>query len=220
MPRRAMKEMGFQACCLLCDAPDKDAANRCKSCISHHRGVRDLLAKAPADDSLYQFAKEILMMAAAPHRYDHDDVHGAALTHQQRLAASLTDQKPLPSSEEIVGVFERQRVGKELVDVDEKTNPAVENMNAAMYIDQEQLEQYGSRTVPSRAIEQVDRRDRVGEDTELTDRLEAATKAQSAPEEQTEAVEERVFEERQKNRQAWKETISDVKELLDDDFDL
>ena len=159
-------------------------------------------------------------MAAAPHRYDHDDVHGAALTHQQRLAASLTDQRPLPSSEEIVGVFERQRVGKELVDVDEKTNPAVENMNAAMYIDQEQLEQYGSRTVPSRAIEQVDRRDRVGEDTELTDRLEAATKAQSATEEQTEAVEERVFEERQKNRQAWKETISDVKELLDDDFDL
>ena len=93
-------------------------------------------------------------------------------------------------------------------------------MNAAMYIDQEQLEQYGSRTVPSRAIEQVDRRDRIGEDTELTDRLEAATKAQSAPEEQAEVVEEKVFEERQKNRQVWKETLSDVKELLDDDFDL
>ena len=45
------------------------------------------------------------MMAAAPHRHDHDEVHGAALIHQQRLAASLTDQKPLPSSEEIVEVF-------------------------------------------------------------------------------------------------------------------
>lgn len=220
MPRRAMKEMGFQACCLLCDAPDEGAAIRCKACINHHRGVRDTLAKAPADDSLYQFAKEILMMAAAPHRYDHDDVHGEALTHQQRLAASLTEQKPLPSSEEIAEVFERQRVGKELVDVDERTHPAVENMNAAMYIDQEQLEQYGSRTVPSRKIEQVDRRDRIGEDTELTDRLEAATKAQYAPKEQIEEVEERTFEERQKNRQVWKKTLSDVKELLDDDLDL
>ena len=220
MPRRAMKEMGFQACCLLCDAPDKGAGARCKSCISHHRNVRDVLAKAPADDSLFQFAKEILMMAAAPHRHDHDEVHGAALIHQQRLAASLTDQKPLPSSEEIVEVFARQRVGKEMVDVDEKTNQDVEGMNAAMYIDQEQLEHYGSRTVPSREIKQVDRRDRIGEDTELTDRLEAATKAQSAPEEKIAEVEERTFEERQKNRQVWKKTLSDVRELLDDDLDL
>jgi hypothetical protein len=220
MPRRAMKEMGFQACCLLCDAPDKDAEARCKSCIGHHRNVRDVLAKAPADDSLYQFAKEILMMAAAPHRHDHDEVHGAALIHQQRLAASLTDQKPLPSSEEIVEVFARQRVGKEMVDVDKKTNQAVEGMNAAMYVDQEQLEQYGSRTVPSREIKPVDRRDRIGEDTVLTDRLEAATKAQLAPKEKITEVEERTFEARQKNRKVWKKPLSDVKELLDDDLDL
>ena len=109
---------------------------------------------------------------------------------------------------------------KELVDVDEKTNQAVESMNAAMYVNQEQLEQYGSRTVPSQEIKQVDRRDRIGEDTELTDRLEAATKAQSAPEEKIAEVEERTFEERQKNREVWKKTLSDVKELLDDDLDL
>ena len=219
MPRRAMKEMGFQACCLLCDAPDTAAEKRCKSCITHHRGVRDEIAKAPADDSLYQFAKEILMMAAAPHRHDHDDVHGPALTHQQRLAADLGERKPMPSSEEIVEVFERQRALKNDV-FDAPSNQGIERGNAAMYVDQTQLEQYGSRTVPSRSIDQVDRTDRVGEDTELTDRLEAATEAQAAPEELVEIVEEIVFEERQKNRAAWKDTLSDVKDLLDDDLDL
>ena len=214
-----MKEMGFQACCLLCDAPDTAAEKRCKSCITHHRGVRDEIAKAPADDSLYQFAKEILMMAAAPHRHDHDDVHGPALTHQQRLAADLGERKPMPSSEEIVEVFERQRALKNDV-FDAPNNQGIEQGNAAMYVDQTQLEQYGSRTVPSRSIDQVDRTDRVGEDTELTDRLEAATEAQAAPEELVEIVEEIVFEERQKNRAAWKDTLSDVKDLLDDDLDL
>ena len=60
----------------------------------------------------------------------------------------------------------------------------------------------------------------IGEDIELTDRLEAATEAQSAPEEMVELVEELVFEERQRNREAWKSTLSDVKDLLDDDLDL
>jgi hypothetical protein len=218
MPRRAMKEMGFQACCLLCDASDEGAMDRCKSCIGHHRGVRDLLAKAPVDSSLYQFAKEILMMAAAPHRHDHDEVHGPALTHQQQLAAALTEEKPLPSSEDIVEVFQRQRAGKDegVVASDAST---VESLNQAMFVDQVQMEQYGSRTVPSRKIEQVDRSDRSGEDTELTDRLEAATEAQTAPRELVDTVEERVFEERQKSREAWKSTLSDVKNLLDDELD-
>ncbi|MEJ6563119.1 MAG: hypothetical protein QNL85_05375 [Euryarchaeota archaeon] len=225
MPRRAMKEMGFQACCLLCDAPDNAAEKRCKSCIRHHRGVRDEIAKAPSDDSLYQFAKEILMMAAAPHRHDHDDVHGPALAHQQRLAAALGERQPMPSSEEIVEVFERQRALKtEGFGAQESEGTAsskvIDEGNAAMYVDQVQLEQYGSRTVPSRSIDRVDRTDRVGEDTELTDRLEAATEAKSAPEELVEIVEEIVFEERRKNRAAWKDTLSDVKDLLDDDLDL
>ena len=219
MPRRAMKEMGFQACCLLCDAPDEDSAARCKSCIAHHREVRDVLAKAPADSSLHQFAKEILMMAAAPHRHDHDDVHGQALTNQQHLAAALTERKPMPSNEDIVEVFERQRAKKEKVEA-QLAEQEIEKINQAMYVDQTQLEQYGSRTVPSQDIAQVDRSDRIGEDTELTDRLEAATEAQSAPKELVEVIEEKVFEERQKNRKAWKSTLSGVKELLDDALDL
>lgn len=220
MPRRAMKEMGFQACCLLCDAPDEKGVVQCKTCISHHRSVRDRIAKAPADDSLYQFAKEILMMAAAPHRYDHDEVHGPALIHQQKLAAVLTERKPLPKSEDVIETFDKLRAKKSFIDESVDVLEGKEKMNEAMFVDQEQLENYGARTVPSRPITPVDRRDRVGEDTELTDRLEAATQAQSAPEELVEVVEEQVFEERQQQRAAWKNTLSDVKELLDEDLDI
>ena len=51
--------------------------------------MRETLAAAPPDDPLYQLAKEIMAMAADPHRYDHDEVHGNSLIEQQRLAAAL-----------------------------------------------------------------------------------------------------------------------------------
>ena len=86
MPRRAMKDMGFQACCLRCDAEDIAGTARCRSCISHHRKVRDLIAKLPQSDQLFQFARELLAMAANPSRYDHDEIHGPMLQEQQRLA--------------------------------------------------------------------------------------------------------------------------------------
>ena len=50
MPRRAMKDLGFQACCLRCDAPDIVGGERCRNCIKHHTKVRDLIAKAPQSD--------------------------------------------------------------------------------------------------------------------------------------------------------------------------
>ena len=108
MPRRAMKDLGFQACCLRCDAKDIAGSNRCKSCISHHRKVRDLIAKAPQSDELFQLARDLLAMAANPNRYDHDEVHGPTLREQQRLANSMVEAKPLPSSEDIEQLFEKQ----------------------------------------------------------------------------------------------------------------
>ena len=91
MPRRAMKDLGFQACCLRCDAPDIAGSNRCRKCISHHTKVRDLIAKAPQSDELFQFARDLLAMAANPNRYDHDEVHGPSLREQQRLANSMAE---------------------------------------------------------------------------------------------------------------------------------
>ena len=74
MPRRAMKDMGLQACCLWCDEPDEAGSSRCTKCIASHKRVRDEIAKAPPEDAFYQFAKELLAMAVAPHRHDNDPV--------------------------------------------------------------------------------------------------------------------------------------------------
>ena len=41
MPRRAMKNMGLQACCLRCDEPDDAGSDRCKTCIGHHESIRE-----------------------------------------------------------------------------------------------------------------------------------------------------------------------------------
>ena len=66
MPRRAMKELGLQACCLRCDEADVIGSQRCKGCISHHRNVRELISAAATEDELFQFAKELVAMAASP----------------------------------------------------------------------------------------------------------------------------------------------------------
>ena len=67
------------------------------------------LASAPPDDPLYQLAKEIMAMAAEPHRYDHDEVHGRALIEQQRLAGALVGERAKASSDDIEALFEQQR---------------------------------------------------------------------------------------------------------------
>ena len=77
--------------------PDVSGVARCSPCIQHHRNVREVLASAPPDDPLYQLAKEIMAMAAEPHRYDHDEVHGNALIEQQRLAGSWLVSAPSPT---------------------------------------------------------------------------------------------------------------------------
>ena len=81
-----MQELGFQACCLRCDAPDEAGVSRCSTCIQHHRSVRETIAAAPPDEPLYQLARELMAMASEPHRYDHDEVHGSSLMEQQRLS--------------------------------------------------------------------------------------------------------------------------------------
>ena len=96
-----MKEMGFQACCLRCDAADVAASIRCKRCISRHTSIRDQIAAVSHDDPFTQFAKEMLMMAAAPHRYDHDEVHRAVLVEQQHLAAGLSEPVQKSTIEDI-----------------------------------------------------------------------------------------------------------------------
>ena len=228
MPRRAMKDLGFQACCLRCDAKDVAGSARCRNCISHHTKVRDQIAKAPQSDELFQLARELLTMAANPNRYDHDDVHGPALIQQQRLANSMTEAKELPTSEDIEQIFAEQAQKKKenIVQSVGNQNPWKDELPPEEILEQmaESLEvedfSHGARTIPSRPIVAVDRSDRLGEDRKMSDKIVAERVASDAPEPLREIVESATIAERERGRKEWESAQSEVSELLDDDLDL
>jgi hypothetical protein len=233
MPRRAMKELGLQACCLRCDEADVGGSQRCKGCISHHRNVRELIAASAAEDELFQFAKELVAMAASPHRHDHDEIHGEVLLEQQRLAASLITAAPLPTSEEVGNLFTSQRNNEKSNIIRDVANQnpwkdTAPEVDVATKIGQEawsdaeaeaSIAHHGARTIPSKPIAKVDRSDRVGEDLQLSDRIHAAADAQNVPKELADDVEAIGFETRQRARKDLKDAISNLDEILDDDLD-
>ena len=231
MPRKAMQELGFQACCLRCDAPDEAGVTRCSTCIQHHRSVRETIAAAPPDEPLYQLARELMAMASEPHRYDHDEVHGSSLMEQQRLAAALVDGPAKPDGLSVAQLFEQQRStakANALRDVGNqnpwKDAPLEAHRAQAMgeetwILDGQEDAHYGARTVPSRPIQKVDRSERVGEDTTLTDRVHAAASQDGPDEERRKIFEDIEFNRRQSERQALKSAMDDVKELVDDDLE-
>ncbi|MDA7492081.1 hypothetical protein N8392_00905 [Candidatus Poseidonia sp.] len=232
MPRRAMQELGFQACCLWCDAPDAGSETRCGSCIRHHRNVRERLGALPGDDPLGQLAKEIMAMGAAPHQHDHDEVHGAVLREQQRRAGALGAKTTAPTGEDIAALFSQQRSTKKanvLRDVGNQNDPnqqpptptaAQKIGETVLPVDPSLVEQYGARTVPSQPIAPVNRDERPGEDTALTDRVHAASMTDSTLGDETAEIFEAIeFQQRQQQRKELKRALSDVRSLVDDDLD-
>ena len=220
MPRKAMKEMGFQTCCLLCDAVDIAGTERCRHCIANHAVVRDALPDNPVSP-IDQLAVELMQMLANPHRWDHDPVHGRALRNYQVLAGEFAEIDPLTTSEEIDDLFKRQaEISKTSLihDVGNQNQwkdgaPSLAeareiNREISPVIDSEA----GLRTVPSRDIEKVDLSDRVGEDHELSDRIAATEKAGRASKRELGLGGE--FTRRQELRKAWEEEVEGVSELL------
>ena len=82
-------------------------------------------------------------------------------------------------------------------------------------IDEVEVEHLGRRTVPSRAIDEVDRSDRPGEDLSLTDRVIANAAVQDAPVE----LQELLADEHVAKRKAKRDELSDAVDSLDDILD-
>jgi hypothetical protein len=165
----------------------------------------------------------MLMMAAAPHRHDHDEIHGPVLIEQQRLAAGLSEPIPESTIEDVEALFEQQK-NKEKLNVikdvanqnqwrDEAPSKEVQKEMIGKF-EQQDHAQYGARTIPSKEIKQVDRSERGGEDLALTDRLKAAADARALPESEKELASKENFEDLQKERKKWKNVLSEVDELL------
>lgn len=76
LPRRAMEQMGFSVCCLLCDAPDIPGSDRCKECIDRHTRARDRLTSGKARTKAQRLAREQITMLADPFTHTDDETHG------------------------------------------------------------------------------------------------------------------------------------------------
>ena len=170
-----------------------------------------------------------MAMAADPHRYDHDEVHGDSLIEQQRLAAALVGA-PAPRTSDDINGFEEQRSTAKanmLRDVGNQNPWRDAPMQAAdakkvaeetWLLNPDVDEHYGARTIPSKPIAKVDRSERIGEDTTLTDRVHAASQA-GMDEASAKIFEDLDFKQRQHRRQKMKDAMKDVKELVDDDLE-
>ena len=223
-----MKELGFQGCCLRCNASDVTGSSRCRTCIESHRSTRELIARAPQDDPLFRFARTLSTLAAAPHQHDHDLVHGSTLVEQQRLAAELVDINPPPTAKEIAQTFIEQ--GKKidfnpLRDIGNQNTWGKEGPSKEIVADAGKMLPYTGEspttlTKPSKNIKPVDRSDRVGEDLEMSDRLHAIEEVANLPEEIHDVVGKDILKQRKDARLNWTEVVTGVSGLLDDDLDL
>lgn len=221
MPRKAMKSLGFQGCCLRCDAEDVGGLSRCDVCISNHTNVRNRMVNASPDDKLFQHVKELYSMISEPHKYDHDPIHRNELIIQQELAGTLSGGTKKIQMEDVEELFNRQKEQKKkrlLQDLGDK-NPWKNNApspDVARIIGQETWSSneddpvlgYGARTIPSKEIKKVDRSDRLGEDIDLTDVVQAKL-------ENKENI-ELVLEKKKSDRKKWSDVLTDIDEILDD----
>ena len=114
----------------------------------------------------------------------------------------------------------RQRKQKNIIQEIANQNPwkdgipeheVVMDVVKSMDIKDTDIETYGARTIPSKKIERADRSDRIGEDVELADRIEAAVKSG-----QNEEKERLIFENLQKKRNEWTEVVAEVDDLLNE----
>ena len=228
MPRRAMKDMGFQACCLWCDEPDEAGSSRCGKCIASHSRIRDEMAKAPPEDAFFQFAKELLAMSVAPHRHDNDPIHGAVLEEQQRRAGQYIPKGKEQTEQDVLEIFEQQKKiekGNIIQNIANKNQwknrppePELARKIGSEAWGSEDIDTelyHAGRTVPSKEITPVDRSDRAGEDMEMVTRTNIKAENSDVDEEILEILENEELHQKRSKKKSWDSAVSDVLDLLD-----
>jgi hypothetical protein len=223
LPRRAMSEMGMAICCLMCDAPDDVGSARCKVCITQHGRVRERLAKG--DDGVSRWGRELLAMMSNPQQYDHDGVHGPVLQGYVLLLGEHEGPREAPTQEGIDALFAAAKArpkGSLIRDVANRSPwkdvPPSAQVAREMSDDMSEVDvvHTGKRTIPSREIENVDRSDRTGEDTNLTDRVAANVAVQDVPEELRDVLADVHVAKRKAKRDELSGALDGLDDLLDD----
>jgi hypothetical protein len=141
------------------------------------------------------------------------------------LLAAHAGQRAPPTQIEIEAIFAaaRQRTDKNVLRDAANENPWTEKppdiADAKTLVESLPLDlgrQDGARTVPSKPIQQVDRSDRIGEDTIAAERISVRAQIESVPERLREPLEEMLIEEKIGKRQKFKELLDDLGDLLDE----
>ena len=192
--------------------------------------IREEIVKASPDDPLYQFAKELLAMMVAPHRYDNDPVHGPYLEEQQLLAAAYLPKGKEQTEEDVFEVFETQKniakpnIIQNIANKNEWKDQPPDPKSArrigedAWKVDEIDVEQYHSgRTIPSRDIDPVDRSDRKGEDVEMVARTNIKAQRDHIDDEILEIIENEELHQRKSKEKNWDSAVSDVLDMLNDE---
>ena len=190
--------------------------------------IREDIAKASLDDPIYQFAKELLAMIVAPHRYDSDPVHGPALEEQQRLATAYAPQSEEQTEQDVFDIFETQK-SKTKTNIiqnianknkwkDQPPEPELARRigEDAWKDDEIDVKQYHSgRTVPSQDINPVDRSDRPGEDVEMVTKTNIDVDFNNIDSEIIDIIKNEEIHQKKKKKVEWESMISDLDDLLD-----
>ncbi|MEC8978949.1 MAG: hypothetical protein VX433_02525 [Candidatus Thermoplasmatota archaeon] len=223
LPRRAMQQMGFTICCLLCDAPDQEGSARCRDCISTHKRVRERLSKT-AEGPIDQLAKDLMILTSEPERHDHDPVHGPFLKEAVRLLSAHRGHRPPPTEEEVMKAFELARKSSRDSNLRKTELDSISEDGDALHDAIELVESgstrdydTGQRTRPSRPIPTVDRSERLGEDRELMDRFRAEEEVRRTGEEASEEIIEELIDQRKKKRSEFADELSELDDLIDSD---
>ena len=192
--------------------------------------IREEIVKASPDDLLYQFAKELLAMMVAPHRYDNDPIHGPCLEEQQLLAAAYLPKGEEQTEEDVFEIFETQKnitkpniiqnIANKNKWKDQPPDPkSARRIGETAWKDDEiDVKQYHSgRTVPSQDISPVDRSDRKGEDVEMVARANIKAQRDHVDDEILEIIENEELHQRKSKEKNWDSAVSDVLNMLNDE---
>ena len=213
-PRKAMKSMGFQGCCLRCDAEDIPGLKRCNGCIELHKKVKNILI-SDVDSELVQHMRELYSMLSKPEMFDTDEIHGNELIYQQSLVSNVDFDDGFTYPDDIEDLFvkqnstEQRRIMQDLVNKNPwKNKPPSKDfaklIGSETWTDDELAKQEysGKRTIPSKEITSTNKDERIGED------LEIGIKALIETEEDVKV--------KIKQREVWKNLIDEVDNILDD----
>ena len=213
-PRKAMKSMGFQGCCLRCDAEDVPGLKRCNGCIELHTKVKSILI-SDVDSELVQHMRELYSMLSKPEMFDTDEIHGKDLIYQQSLVSNVEFDEGFVYPEDIEELYlkqestEQRRIMQDLVNKNPWKNKPPSNDIAKLIGDEtwkddelSKQEYNGKRTNPSKEIAPINKDERIGED------LKIGIKASIETEED--------FRLKIKQKEVWKNLIDEVDDILDD----